>query len=190
LHGRGESGRDLARVKLHGIARVIDEMDEPATDVRAAGFPAVAVSPQCPDETDWEEQSGAVWSLIQEVCEAHPIDRRRIYLTGLSMGGRGSWKLAVEHPDAFAAIAPICGRIPRVDGFLTKVQVLKDVPIWVFHGVLDPIVPVDNSDRIVASLTAAGADVRYTRYPDADHDAWTRTYADPAFYTWLWGKTR
>lgn len=180
LHGRGESGHDLARVKVYGIARVIDQGEE---------FPAVAVSPQCPEETDWEAQSGAVWELIQEVIGTHRIDRRRIYLTGLSMGGRGSWKLAVEHPDAFAAIAPICGRIPQVDDFLVKVQILKDVPLWVFHGVQDPIVPVGNSDQIVASLRAAGAAVRYTRYPDADHDAWTRAYADPAFYAWLWAQT-
>ena len=105
------------------------------------------------------------------------------------MGARGGWLLAVDNPDRFAAIALICGRIPTPD-FLDRVTILKDKPIWIFHGAKDPVVPVENSEKIATTLRAAGGNPRLTIYPEADHDAWTETYNNPEFYTWLFLQQR
>jgi predicted peptidase len=124
-------------------------------------------------------------SLLSSIIEEFQVDRRRIYLTGLSMGGRGTWALAVEYPEVFAALIPICGRVPDVDQFMEKVKVLKDVPIWVFHCAKDSTVPIENSESIVAALRAVQGNVSYTVYPDADHDSWTETYSNPELYHWM-----
>jgi predicted peptidase len=177
LHGRGERGDDLSLVAKHGIPKIAAEQ---------ADFPFIAISPQCAaDMPDWTPYNTLLMSLLNEVCRAYQVDERRIYLTGLSMGGRGAWLLAVENPRRFAALAPVCGRIPDVPNFLERVCILRNMPIWVFHGALDPVVPVANSDKIVGVLQACGADVRYTIYPDADHDSWTMTYQSPELYAWF-----
>ena len=176
LHGRGESGDNLNMVKRHGIPRVIEEAED---------FPCITVSPQCPANTDWVALIGQLMSLLSSIIEEFQVDRRCIYLTGLSMGGRGTWALAVEYPEIFAALIPICGRVPDVDQFMEKVKVLKDVPIWVFHGAKDSTVPIENSESIVAALRAVQGNVSYTVYPDADHDFWTETYSNPELYRWM-----
>jgi predicted peptidase len=176
LHGRGESGDNLNIVKRHGIPRVIEEAED---------FPCITVSPQCPANTDWVALIGPLMSLLSSIIEEFRVDPQRIYLTGLSMGGRGAWALAVEHPEIFAALIPICGRVPDVDQFMEKVKVLKDVPIWVFHGAKDSTVPIENSELIVAALRAVQGNVSYTVYPDADHDSWTETYNNPELYRWM-----
>jgi predicted peptidase len=176
LHGRGESGDNLNIVKRHGIPRVIEEAED---------FPCITVSPQCPANTDWVALIGPLMSLLSSIIEEFQVDRQRIYLTGLSMGGRGTWALAVEYPEIFAALIPICGRVPDVDQFMEKVKVLKDVPIWAFHGAKDSSVPVQNSESIVAALRAVQGNVSYTVYPDADHDSWTETYSNPELYRWM-----
>jgi predicted peptidase len=176
LHGRGESGDNLNIVKRHGIPRVIEEAED---------FPCITVSPQCPANTDWVALIGPLMSLLSSIIEEFQVDRQRIYLTGLSMGGRGTWALAVEYPEIFAALIPICGRVPDVDQFMEKVKVLKDVPIWVFHGAKDSTVPIQNSESIVAALRAVQGNVSYTVYPDADHDSWTETYSNPELYRWM-----
>jgi len=176
LHGRGESGDNLNIVKRHGIPRVIEEAED---------FPCITVSPQCPANTDWVVLIGPLMSLLSSIIEEFQVDRQRIYLTGLSMGGCGTWALAVEYPEIFAALIPICGRVPDVDQFMEKVKVLKDVPIWVFHGAKDSRVPVQNSESIVAALRAVQGNVSYTVYPDADHDSWTETYSNPELYRWM-----
>jgi predicted peptidase len=176
LHGRGESGDNLNIVKRHGIPRVIEEAED---------FPCITVSPQCPANTDWVALIEPLMSLLSSIIEEFQVDQQRIYLTGLSMGGRGTWALAVEYPEIFAALIPICGRVPDVDQFMEKVKVLKDVPIWVFHGAKDSSVPVQNSEAIVAALRAIQGNVSYTVYPDADHDSWTETYSNPELYRWM-----
>ena len=113
------------------------------------------------------------------------MDDHRLYLTGLSMGGRGAWRLAMLNPNRFAALAPICGRIPNLPGFLDNLSTLRRLPIWVFHGANDQVVPIENSQKIVAALQTLGGNVQFTIYPNADHDSWTATYANPVLYEWL-----
>ena len=171
LHGRGERGDDLELLKLHGIAKVVEERDD---------LPFVTVSPQCPETSWWPIEVDALNALLDDVLRKYAVDESRVYLTGLSMGGFGTWQLARDHPERFAAIAPICG-----GGDPSKVCALENVPTWVFHGALDPTVPVQRSEEMVEALKACGGDVRLTVYPDLEHDSWTRTYDDPALYEWF-----
>ena len=169
LHGAGERGTDLEQVKKHGPPKLV-----------AAGqsFPFILVSPQCPANQWWPPE--VLSALLDEVVEKYAVDQNRIYVTGLSMGGFGTWALAAQQPDRLAAIAPICGGgDPRI------VPRLKDLPVWAFHGALDTTVPPAQSQALVDALRAAGGNVRFTLYDDAAHDAWTRTYADPKFFEWL-----
>lgn len=179
LHGRGERGADVNLVRKYGIAKVVDE--QPGSDY-------IAISPQCPLAYEWPDLIDTLTRLLDQATTNLPIDPDRVYLTGLSMGARGGWLLAVAQPARFAAIALICGRIPTPD-FLERVGALKDKPIWVFHGAKDPVVPVENSEKIVATLQAAGGHPHLTVYPEADHDAWTATYNNPEFYIWLFSHT-
>ncbi|MBD3266835.1 prolyl oligopeptidase family serine peptidase [bacterium] len=174
LHGAGERGKDLEQVKKHGPPKLVQ--NDPH-------FPFVVVSPQCPKGRWWNTTE--LITLLDEIVGKYRIDENRIYLTGLSMGGFGTWRLALEHPNRFAAIAPICG-----GGQLFRVKRnLKNIPIWVFHGAKDSVVPVSESRRLVAALKEQGADVRYTEYPDANHDSWTESYANPKLYQWFLSHT-
>ena len=175
LHGRGQRGDDVNQVREHGLPVRLDSSDD---------FPFIAISPQCPLSHEWPDLVNTLGRLVDTAVVNLPVDPERVYLTGLSMGSRGGWLLAVEHPDRFAALALICGRIPTPD-FLERVPVLKDKPIWVFHGAKDPVVPVENSEQIVATLKAAGGEPKLTIYPDADHDSWTAAYNTAELYEWL-----
>ncbi|MEJ2210469.1 MAG: prolyl oligopeptidase family serine peptidase [Anaerolineae bacterium] len=181
LHGAGERGDDLDLVKLHGIAKIVDQRRD---------FPFIAVSPQCPAGSWWWRELEALTGLLDEVVSSLAVDRSRIYLTGMSMGGYGTWHLAAMHPDRFAAIAPICGGGLPYDGFPERVCALKDVPVWAFHGAQDPVVPLKESKSMVEALRACGGDVRFTVYPDAGHDSWTQAYDTPELYTWFRGHSR
>ncbi|HRW08138.1 MAG TPA: prolyl oligopeptidase family serine peptidase [Caldilineaceae bacterium] len=175
LHGRGERGDDVNLVRRYGLPVRLDADDN---------FPFIAMSPQCPLSHEWPNLVGTLGRLVDDAVANLPVDPTRVYLTGLSMGARGGWLLAVEKPERFAAAALICGRIPTSD-FLERVLVLKDKPLWIFHGAKDPVVPVENSEQIVATLKAAGGDPKLTIYPDADHDSWTAAYGTPDLYSWL-----
>jgi len=175
LHGAGERGDDLDLVKKHGIARVVEERP----------LPFITLSPQCPANHWWSDFLPAIDALVAEAVETLNADPQRIYLTGLSMGAFGSWHLAAEYPHRFAAIAPICGGYLWMYGFPERVSEIKDIPTWVFHGAKDPVVPIEASQAMVDQLKACGSDVRFTIYPEADHDSWTETYNNPAFYEWL-----
>ena len=176
LHGRGESGNDLERVKKHGPPSFLDEVSD---------FPFVTVSPQCSDHDVW--QTRPLLRLLDEIESKLPIDKNRIYVTGLSMGGYGTWEVAQVAPDRFAAIVPICGGSQFE---LERVDVLKSLPIWAFHGAKDDVVPPEETERLVERLRSQGADVKYTLYPDAEHDSWTETYNNPELYSWLLSKSR
>jgi predicted peptidase len=174
LHGAGERGDDLELVKLHGVARRIEE---------GTGFPFIAVSPQCPPDERWS--TDVLSALLDEIERGHRVDRDRVCVTGMSMGGAGTWALAIASPDRFAAIAPICGR-----GDPARVCAIRHVPVWAFHGALDDMVPLRRSEEMVDALRGCGGNVRFTVYPDADHDSWTETYANPALYEWLLSHSR
>jgi len=176
LHGAGERGDDLELVKVHGIPKILK---------RRRNFPFVVVSPQCSEDAWWPGEVEALAALLDDVVARYAVDPERVYLTGLSMGGFGAWSLAMARPERFAAVAPICG-----GGNPKHVGVLKDVPVWAFHGALDPVVPLARSEEMVNALQACGGDVRLTVYPDAEHDSWTRTYEDPELYEWFLRHTR
>jgi len=177
LHGSGERGDDLDAVKVHGPPKLIDQGKE---------FPFVVLSPQCPEEQWWD--ADVVFKLIEEIAEKYSIDRHRIYITGLSMGGFGTWSLVFRHPDYFAAAVPICGGgqanllHPSNKRLIDK---LKKVPFWVFHGAGDQSVRVQESEEMVEALKRVGGSVKFTVYPDAGHDVWTQTYANDELYEWI-----
>jgi len=176
LHGRGERGDDLELVKIHGIPKIVEQRDD---------LPFIAVSPQCSKDSMWMVEVEALNALLDEVVTKYAVDTDRIYLTGLSMGGFGTWRLAPAYPERFAAIVPICG-----GGDPEKVGVLRDVPVWVFHGAKDPFVQLSESEEMVDALKACGGNVRFTVYPDVEHDSWTRTYDNPELYEWFLQHTR
>ena len=176
LHGIGERGTDLDLLKLYGIPKVIEDgMD----------FPFIVVSPQCPIDTLWANELDALHALVEHIIQEHRVDTSRIYLTGLSMGGYGTWHLAAAYPSRFAAIVPICGGTNLHIGFPDRIQVLKSVPVWAFHGAKDDVVPIENSQELVDILTAHNGNVRFTVYPDKGHDSWSETYENPDLYEWL-----
>jgi predicted peptidase len=173
LHGLGESGTDLNRVKVHGPPKLID---------RGKDFPFIVVSPQCPG-FGWDVP--ALAALLDEVQESHKVDPDRVYVTGLSMGGFGTFAFATAYPERVAAIAPICGGGEPI--FAHK---MRKIPAWVFHGAKDEAVPVARSEEMVKALKRARADVRLTVYPDLEHDSWTATYDNPELYEWLLRQSR
>ncbi len=173
LHGMGERGANLELVKIHGIPKIIKTQTD---------FPFITVSPQCPIEYVWrdDDMQQAVEDILLKIVKNYRVDKTRIYVTGLSMGGYGTWSLAARRPDLFAAAVPICG-----GGDPATVNVLKNLPIWVFHGGLDEVVLPKESEKMVRALEKAGGKVRYTLYPEAYHDSWTETYDNTALYDWL-----
>jgi predicted peptidase len=181
LHGRGERGTDLEGVRREGLGRRLTE-----------GFtvPAIVVAPQCPPDSDWTLQDDALLALLDEIEATHPVAPDRVYLTGLSMGARETWRLAAQYASRFAAIVPICGRRP--DGVRNRADAvtLAHMPTWVFHGAKDTIVPVEESEAMVAALRSYGADVHYTIYPEAGHDSWTQAYAEAELFPWLLSQRR
>ena len=150
-------------------------------------FPFIVVSPQCPVGGRWDND--ALLALLDHVTASHKVDTSRVYLTGLSMGGFGTWSLGCRYPDSFAALAPICGGGERIDiliGSRERKAALQSLGVWAFHGAKDPTVPVEESQKMVDALKRAGAkDVQLTVYPEAKHDSWTESYANPKLYDWF-----
>jgi len=171
LHGAGERGSDLELVKKHGPPKLIAGGKE---------FPFIVVSPQCLAGTWWTEMIDSLAALLDDVQSRYAADPNRVYLTGLSMGGFGTWTLACRYPERFAAIAPICG---GGDWFLA--ERLKNMPVWAFHGAKDPVVPLKESRDMVDALKRAGGDAQLTIYLEAEHDSWTETYNNPKLYEWF-----
>lgn len=173
LHGAGERGDDLDKLKIHGPTK----LNGTQTD-----FPFIVVAPQCPEGKSWssDEMLIELENLLNKVEADHAIDSERIYLTGLSMGGFATWHWACKQPERFAAIAPICGGGP-----VEKASNLKHVPVWAFHGVKDRVVNIEESQVMVDAIDAAGGKVEFTAYPEAGHDSWTETYNNPKLYEWF-----
>lgn len=169
LHGAGERGDSLAMVHIHG-----------PVNEREAGrdLPFVIVSPQVPEGERWTV--GRIVAAMDAAMDTYRIDADRVYLTGLSMGGYGTWEAIERIPDRIAAAVPICG-----GGNPIGLAAAREVPVWAFHGAMDPVVPLSASAGMVSRLRAAGGRVRFTVYPDAGHDSWTETYATPEVYEWL-----
>jgi len=181
LHGMGERGSNLELLKKHGIPKIAAQNPD---------LPYIAVSPQCPGDSWWTDQTAALDALLRNIMQRYAVDPDRVYLTGLSMGGYGTWHLAAAYPHRFAAIVPICGGGLPMYGFPERVAVLKDVPVWAFHGAKDETVPLAETQKLVDVLQRVGGNVRFTVYPEAGHDAWTATYGNPELYAWLLAQKR
>ncbi len=173
LHGAGECGDDLEKVAAHGLPHVLEN---------GKAFPFIVVAPQSRDG-GWDPEM--LIALLDHVATRYRIDQDRIYVTGLSMGGFGTWALAAAYPEGFAAAVPICGG--GDPGFAER---LKDLPIWVFHGAEDDVVPLSCSEAMVDALEAAGGKVEFTVYRKVGHDCWRETYQNTRLYEWLLGQRR
>lgn len=198
LHGAGERGNDGLLQTNVGLA--------PAIRQNPSRYPAIVILPQVPPDSQWVGTPAdmAVAALQQTMREFH-VDPSRVYLTGLSMGGHGTWYIAYRHPELFAAVVPICGwvrdfpqfrgSVPVVPGdsaavFPSLVQRLAKVSIWIFHGEIDPAVNVNGSREPAAALKAASADVRYTEFLGMGHNVWDAVYASDEFVRWLFAQRR
>lgn len=184
LHGAGERGSDGLQQTKVGIGRVLQQGKE---------FPFLVVLPQCPSGDDW---SGAVLARAVQALDAvtneFHADGRKIYSTGISMGGAGVLQVAQEFPSRFAAYVPVCAFVTsREPGAYDKVAAaIGPVPTWLFHGADDDIVPVSESRNLYNALLRAGANVRYTEYPGVRHNCWNPAYTEPEFFPWLLSQER
>ncbi|WP_305804646.1 phospholipase [Stenotrophomonas sp. YIM B06876] len=199
LHGSGERGNDNRRQLEAGLG--------PWLKHQAASFPALVVLPQAPQDTEWLGRSArmALATLDAASAEFHG-DPHRTYLTGMSMGGYGTWELALMQPYRFAALVPVCGAIHappdeqpgllvdqlagEADPYTALATRLRTVPVWMFHGAEDDLVPPDNDRRIYRAGLKQHANIRYTEYPGTNHNAWDPTYRNPAMWQWLFQHRR
>lgn len=176
LHGSGERGDDVQKVKVHGPLKRLEEGQR---------IDAIIAAPQAKPGSIWDPH--AVKALTDELAKTHRVDNNRIYLTGLSMGGFGTWDTALEYPETYAAIAPICG---GAGVRFIMAERLQSLPIWIFHGDADTAVPVEHSLKMEKALKKVGNEVKLTIYEGVGHDSWTRTYENPAFWEWLFAQKR
>ncbi len=194
LHGAGERGSDNTAQLKHG-------MKEFLTPERRNDYPCYVLAPQCPTgkrwvEVDWSASSHShpeqpsdtlrlVHDLVIEMTTSANVDKRRVYIMGLSMGGYGTWDAIARYPELFAAAIPICG-----GGDPAVVERYVQLPIWCFHGDRDNAVPVERSRTMIDALKKAGGNPKYTEYEGVGHDSWTATFANPEVYQWLFQQVR
>jgi dienelactone hydrolase len=170
LHGSGESGDNLEKVKTHGPPKLIEQGKK---------YPFIVVSPQAMQANQgWS--AADLYALLQDCKQKYRVDPDRIYLTGLSMGGFGAWKLALEHPEEFAAVVPICG-----GGDTADIWKLRNTAVWCFHGAKDNNVPLAADQAMINALHVYNPSAKLTVYPEAGHDSWTVTYNNDSLYQWL-----
>lgn len=193
LHGAGEWGTDLAKVKSQGLPAYIEG---------GAKLPAIVLAPQTPQGQMWHPLF--IDAVLREVCGRLRVDADRIYLTGLSLGGMGTWSTALAYPDRFAALAPVAGAFPNdmmaynrgwpepsAGDWLPAISHLTHLPVWIAHGEVDPVVPFAMDQRVAAVLKQLGVTPRLDWMANVGHDAWTRTYSEtPGFYDWLLAQRR
>jgi len=174
LHGSGESGNDGEKPVKQGIGNAIRK--------REKEFQFITIFPQSQKRT-WKADAPdteRALAIMAEVQKQYKVDPKRIYLTGLSMGGFGTWDLAVKYPERWAAIVPICGR-----GDSKEAAKIKDLPCWCFHGDKDNAVKVDGSRDMIKAIKDAGGNPKYTEYPDVGHNSWDMAYGTAELYEWL-----
>lgn len=171
LHGSGERGSDVEKVKAHG----------PLKYIKSHKLDAYILAPQCPENEHWDAE--VVYRLIHKIQKENHIDAQRIYLTGLSLGGWGTWNLASKHPELFAAVVPICGFVNRMD--MNELCNIKTIPTRIYHGALDDVVSLDYSLNAYKKLKSCNGNVTLTIFDDANHDSWSRVYDNPEIYDWM-----
>ncbi len=193
LHGAGERGSDLELVKVHGPPKLVENAAS-MEEVFGGEFNFVLVSPQCPSNEWWRNEQ--LIPILDEIIAEYSIDTSRVYLTGISMGGFGTWSLGSAIPERFAALAPICGGGDAWGTFHGSYNTTSDLsaadpnalvntPIWAFHGDADTTVPIENDEEIINAVLELGGDVTFTVYPGVGHDSWTQTYNNPELYEWF-----
>lgn len=176
LHGGGESGDTLGALKKNGPPKLITQGKQ---------FPFLILAPQNPHKKKWWN-TGAVNQLLDSIVSNNRVDKKRIYLTGLSRGGGAAWEMAVQYPEKFAALAVVCGMAPVP--YASWID--KNMPIWVFHGEEDKSIPISESENMVNRLKIMGHDVKFTRYPGVGHDSWVKAYNTEALYEWFVAQKR
>jgi predicted peptidase len=169
LHGAGERGSDLRTLRRYGPPRIVESDPD---------FPFILIAPQCPTGSYW--RPAALLALLDDAAARYRIDPRRFVVTGVSMGGYGTWELATTAPARLAAIAPICG-----GGEPRRAPVLAGVSVWAFHGEEDDIVPVSETLEMIDAIRSAGGNPRVTIYPGVAHESWGAAYATAELYQWL-----
>lgn len=184
LHGAGERGNDNESQTRH-----VPLLFNKNTLIQ---YPAFVVAPQCPKGKTWSSIKSGTFNasptqpmklfleILDKLMDEYPIDPTRIYITGVSMGGYGTWDLMARFPNRFAAAVPVCG-----GGDETTASRIQHIPVWVFHGALDKIVLPERSRNMVEALREAGGSPEYTEYPDVKHDSWKRAYRDPKLLPWM-----
>lgn len=176
LHGAGERGNDLEKVKIHGIPKLIDK----GTD-----FPFIAVSPQCPENMCWNDLLEDLNVLLDDIIAKYSVDTSRVYCTGMSMGGFGTWAMAIRYPNRFAAIAPVCG-----GGLVFMLEKIKKLPVWAFHGDKDKVVPIFYQQVMIDKMKEFGGEVKFTVYEGVTHNSWDKAYNTKELYDWLLEKKK
>lgn len=177
LHGAGERGTDLEKVKAHSPFTYKNLMKEEVA----------ILAPQSPDGQYWDTK--VVYELLQSIIKNYNVDPERIYLTGLSMGGWGTWKLADEHPELFAAVVPVCGPLNRPT-LSRACDQLAQKSIWIFHGALDDVVPLQDSTTMFQKLKTCNKTVQYTIFENDNHNSWDSTYSNPKLYEWMFAQKK
>lgn len=197
LHGSGERGDDGHDQTTSGLG--------PYLRRHADSFPALVVFPQAPDDEAWTHHNARIaMATLDAASQEFAADPKRTYLTGMSMGGYGTWEIALRHPHRFAALVPICGALTSPDDddepiFVSAVSDerdpygalvarLKHVPTWMFHGARDDVVKPDDDRLIYEAAHKAGARIRYTEYPNGNHNVWDATYASPEMWEWMFSQ--
>ena len=192
LHGAGERGTDNSAQLKHGVTPILEGADK-------LQQPCFLIAPQCPTDRWWApihhdtmrlseaDKPNAllesVLALVDDTMKKQPVDAKRFYVTGLSMGGFATWDLLGRAPGRIAAAVPICG-----GGDPSRVGLFKDIPIHAFHGEADPVVPVRTTQEMIGALEKAGGKPEVTYYPGVGHDSWTRAYNDPELLRWMFGQ--
>lgn len=174
LHGAGERGDDLELVKTHGPPKLVG---------RRTDFPFVLVAPQCAEDAHWEVAD--IKALLDHLTDNPRLDSNRVYLTGISMGGYGTWDFLAEHSDLIAAAAPVCG-----GGDPSKAVRFKDIPLWVFHGAKDDAVPLKESEQMIDAILVAGGKPQFTVYASLGHNCWDAAYDTEELYRWFLAQSK
>ena len=191
LHGVNERGAQVTDITRQGLPKLLSasaELSPPELEIaREVARRFVVVSPQCPHYEVWHDET--LLELLDDAIDQFNIDPARVYLTGLSMGGFGVWSIGLQHLQRFAALVPICGG-GRINDIMMAAKkhpaALRDLGVWAFHGARDRVVPLEESERMIDALRVAGVkDVKFTVYPDCEHDSWSASYANPELYPWL-----
>jgi len=196
LHGAGERGVDGAQQTEVGIGAAIKQFVD--------RWPAIVVLPQVPEEQTWQGLPGEFAMLaLDSTMETYKADSKRVYLTGLSMGGNGTWYLGNKFPDRFAALVPICAYVSGFDPYFPSIypenegdrytmlaQSVLSVPTWIVHGDADSVVSVEESRKMVEAFSSLGIKVNYTELPGVGHNAWDAAYADSSLVTWLFSQKK